>query len=36
MFDVDPLLTLRKNKHEQLMLNKMELPLRSTIAEPLL
>jgi hypothetical protein len=36
MLDVDPLLALRKNKYEQLMLNRMELPFRSIEAGPLL
>jgi hypothetical protein len=37
MLDVDPLLALRKNKHEQLMLNDMmELPIGSIKDGPLL
>jgi hypothetical protein len=36
MLDVDPLLALRKYEHEQLMLNRMELPIRSIKDGPLL
>jgi hypothetical protein len=36
MLDVDPLATLRKYEHEQLMLNRMELPIGSIKDGPLL